>query len=1042
MADINKLSNKESGFSTRNKINNNLDALNKQVNTIGIGEIPKQYVPSYADLATTYPNPELGWTVYVSGMRMKYKWNGNEWVVVGSDDSNAVLKAEIQPALNNSANPPASQAVYNAVDNVAVYMPMRNYISFNNISVGSAKTLLFADNGVVDLGANIYNDRLNLIPLIRSGQSLFLKMIVETAGEVYHDYNCWVDASDVELLTVTPTKTVIDASKYLLVWELSSVPANAKHFRVAVRPYGGGTCKIHQFYASYVNVNKSPVFTGDTQSSKTVADLSSQVFGENHDLTGEGLNFDTAKHTISANFNGSTNRNLLGYRIIAPGKYYLNGKVISKTGNVQNGISFDWYFYKQANGIFDNRETFHYSLKAGAKFSIPFEITSNDVNAYRIYINETIAGQTNVDIADISITNVSVNDSDVVERTIIYSDFNTLDEAIKSGAKLANIGSKVWRKIRQGQTDTKTEVNRHTHYYTDHPILRSKALKNLRVVDFKGYIFDNYNKGRYLSLITSDGYMYFRDCKVGRAQYGTRIKTEDFLSTLISHDGSGTDASRMEWLDMPSNQTLAEKQARLAQELPKWLMVDDVQYNNLAEELPNDANFQFADNTMEFENGNVFSSEYLYRPNGSQGRAKLTNALLCNPTHLIIKQGGSVIHEIALKDHAPLLRWGQMKADQGAITYNDVIYAALNFHNGKSITVPVSLNAGTYEIVIRSRRYGTTCVDGSVSVVSNAGLVGNIAMTGGILADANNSATLSDTSGTFTLSSSITQLTLTANCAYSKDLIFGNGLASIPRWGFQSVGKYGIVTEYVNTGGFKRSGLAYFTADNGETWEAVFDVGLHEFDCNIGEGHIHGACIDKYWNKLFIICGDSEHTKGIYYTDLFTQLSTRLDVDNVAWHRDLGEYPFYGTGYREQYITGFAMPDNVMFGTDCAPDGVFRMNRINADTITRREPSLLTGAETIAHIPTMFSRKDDNSPVFILSMRGGTDHPIREYNTSLLHVTLDGIYIEEIWKDAVKHSGFGDNSYMNVYQYNNYVFISFYGDGRFENNRTLIIGEL
>lgn len=46
-------------------------------------KIYKGVVVSYSDLATTYPNPENGWTVTVSSESASYRYNGTEWINLG-----------------------------------------------------------------------------------------------------------------------------------------------------------------------------------------------------------------------------------------------------------------------------------------------------------------------------------------------------------------------------------------------------------------------------------------------------------------------------------------------------------------------------------------------------------------------------------------------------------------------------------------------------------------------------------------------------------------------------------------------------------------------------------------------------------------------------------------------------------------------------------------------------------------------------------------------------------------------------------------------
>ncbi|MGG0376788.1 hypothetical protein ABEY43_06380 [Priestia megaterium] len=60
----------------------------------------KEMVDTYGDIATTYPNPEIGWTVPVKDIKLSYRWDGSTWVCVET--------AEMQDGFNvfTSSIPP------------------------------------------------------------------------------------------------------------------------------------------------------------------------------------------------------------------------------------------------------------------------------------------------------------------------------------------------------------------------------------------------------------------------------------------------------------------------------------------------------------------------------------------------------------------------------------------------------------------------------------------------------------------------------------------------------------------------------------------------------------------------------------------------------------------------------------------------------------------------------------------------------------------------------------------------------------------------
>ena len=71
---------------TRNEIDNKLAAMEMNIDW-------KESVATFADIATTYPNPVDGWTVNVKDTDYTYRYNGTEWVVISA---NAIPKATSQ----------------------------------------------------------------------------------------------------------------------------------------------------------------------------------------------------------------------------------------------------------------------------------------------------------------------------------------------------------------------------------------------------------------------------------------------------------------------------------------------------------------------------------------------------------------------------------------------------------------------------------------------------------------------------------------------------------------------------------------------------------------------------------------------------------------------------------------------------------------------------------------------------------------------------------------------------------------------------------
>lgn len=63
---------------TKAEINNKFAMLENQIDW-------KESVDTFADIATTYPNPQDGWTVNVKDTDYTYRWNGTKWVAISAN---------------------------------------------------------------------------------------------------------------------------------------------------------------------------------------------------------------------------------------------------------------------------------------------------------------------------------------------------------------------------------------------------------------------------------------------------------------------------------------------------------------------------------------------------------------------------------------------------------------------------------------------------------------------------------------------------------------------------------------------------------------------------------------------------------------------------------------------------------------------------------------------------------------------------------------------------------------------------------------------
>lgn len=660
-----------------------------------------------------------------------------------------------------------------------------------------------------------------------------------------------------------------------------------------------------------------------------------------------------------------------------------------------------------------------------------YDFTSSD--ASQILLRLQTATADSFSINSISFSEQFITSSDLGIDAELNNNFETAYEIYEKNLQQGAVGGRTYKKVRDASVTPMNEVNNNEVYYNDSRRVISK-LENITPVDLKGNTAD-VPTGRTLIHISKDGMMWFKNGYTGLE----KISVTDFLENLESHDGSGVNADNINWV------TAGDKVARLAVELPKWKQLkSSVPFVSV----PSTNAVAFTN--VEYANGTVQNSLNLIRKDGSIGNPKLKNLIVGNPTHLIIKIGNTVLHEIPLinSSNASSFRWGNIKADKGSITYENAIKCLMNFSNGKSLNVPVNLSAGTYTVVLRGRRYGNNLTDGTVSV--NGGGTSSIITLSGNSYDTDgddSSAVLVDFETQVTLSNSITSLSLTANCSTEKDFTsYNNGNLTIPAWGFTSNANHGFISEYFNP--VKRHGFVYYSSDNGESFEVVFDISALETNdlgdgatsVNLGTGgggHIHGGVVDLYWNKIWVLCGDDAYAKGIYHADL---IDGKTSADSVKWKREKFQMPFYGSANGEQYCSVFPLKENVIFGTDCIPAGIFRMARLNGDALSKREPSKILSVNTLSHIPGSYYKADENAPTIIFSELTVKVGLVPKDQVPMLHATYEGDVVKEIWRDDIITPEW-QGSFTKPYEYGGKVFITTFGTKRFLTDNALIIGE-
>lgn len=237
-------------------------------------------------------------------------------------------------------------------------------------------------------------------------------------------------------------------------------------------------------------------------------------------------------------------------------------------------------------------------------------------------------------------------------------------------------------------------------------------------------------------------------------------------------------------------------------------------------------------------------------------------------------------------------------------------------------------------------------------------------------------------------------------------------------WGIQSRGSVVAIGEYGKQG---QCGKVWYSRDFGEHFTEVFD--LREKAPDTPNAHIHGVCIDPYYDRLLIVNGDGAPSTtpalayknpAIWFWDYNGEDLTSTDSsDNIVWQSvSLGDID--GFGAHLQFVNGYALRECVLFFSDGPANGVFRMNRSGKDSKPTIERAVDLGNRldyTEWCGGNMF-RRDENSPLYICGIReyscdldpGDVNNPSNKPNTyrdvlSRVYATYDGYNFKEVWRD-------------------------------------------
>lgn len=207
------------------------------------------------------------------------------------------------------------------------------------------------------------------------------------------------------------------------------------------------------------------------------------------------------------------------------------------------------------------------------------------------------------------------------------------------------------------------------------------------------------------------------------------------------------------------------------------------------------------------------------------------------------------------------------------------------------------------------------------------------------------------------------------------------------------VGEYGDYSVDTTTRG---SRYLYYSEDAGNTFKTILDVASINLFEGFDQGgcHIHGACYDPYWDRIWVVTGDANMSKSLAWTD-----------DKGETWKGISLYQYTGGGMSNQtlqFISVYAMRNNIILAPDCPYQHMFRVQKFSKNDIPVIEKAwAFRNINGITHLTTGYKRFGANEPVLVMMGRGDSAIPSDENNRhNFILATFDGQEFHKVWEDV------------------------------------------
>lgn len=236
---------------------------------------------------------------------------------------------------------------------------------------------------------------------------------------------------------------------------------------------------------------------------------------------------------------------------------------------------------------------------------------------------------------------------------------------------------------------------------------------------------------------------------------------------------------------------------------------------------------------------------------------------------------------------------------------------------------------------------------------------------------------------------------------------------------------------YDGSGTSRGKGNLWVSYDSGQTFSLIFNTEATSLP--IGNGfHIHGACYDKYYDRVWMVVGDSDAdtTPGkVYYCDNYKDATPTWKI-----------LPFNGASMNanlEQYCTVYADESFLLFGSDTNPSTLNRMAR-SADknkNVIRETAVYINPALT--HVPCAMNRYKPGLPIAILN--GVQNLPLTSRASIIVSDNCNNFY--EVWEDYLPSAPRTD-TFNTIFYLEDHSIYTFKQDVRFSGGITMVRGKL